>query len=94
MTATRSGVVRIGVRCPNGCYTLFDAMQLRLGSLGTVPSPDQRLDLEPGGAASLAFRLGGAKRRGLARRGHVTARVDVQGQTGTVRFTVRVRAAA
>ena len=93
VTATRSGVVRIGVRCPNGCFTLFDAIELRLGSLGAVPSPDQRLDLKAGGAASLAFRLGGAKRRGLARRGHVTARVDVQGQTGTVRFAVRVRAA-
>ena len=94
VTATRSGVVRIGVRCPQGCFTRFDAIELRLGSLGTVPSPDQRLDLEPGGAASLAFRLGGAKRRGLARRGHITARVDVQGQTGAVRFAVRVRASA
>jgi len=92
VTATRSGVVRIRVRCAHGCIGVSGGMELRLGSLGRVFTGETSLDLTAGRSGHVAFRLSRGQRRSLRRRGTVTARVSIIGYADRARFSVRLRA--
>jgi hypothetical protein len=92
VTATRAGVVRIGVRCPRGCLGLGGGMDLRLGSIGQVFTGETMLDLLAGRRGHIAFRLSRGQLRGLRRRGPVTGRVSIIGNADRTQFNVRLHA--
>lgn len=91
--ATRAGLVRIAVRCPQGCLGVGGGMDLRLRGVGRVFEGDGLLDLQPGRSGHVVFRLTPGQRRALHRRGSVAARVSIIGYADRTSFDVRVRAA-
>ncbi len=93
VTATRTGVVRIRVRCPQGCMAVPNGMDLRLGNRASAVVGETFLDLPAGSSsARITFRLSRGQLRGLRRRGTVTGRVSINGYEERTRFSVRVRA--
>jgi len=92
VTATRSGLVRIRVRCARGCLGVGGGMDMRLGSLGMVYTGETLLDLTAGRSGHIAFKLTRGQLRGLRRRGAITARVSIIGYSDRAGFSVRLRA--
>ena len=92
VTATRTGVVRIRVRCAHGCLGLGGGMDLHLGRLGRVFTGETLLDLLAGRSGHISFRLSRGQLRGLRRRGAVTGRVSIIGNADRARFSVRLQA--
>ena len=92
VTATRTGVVRIRVRCAHGCLAVSGGMDLRLGNLGRVFTGQTPLDLTAGRSGHISFRLSPGQLRGLRRRDAVTGRVTIIANADRTRFSVRLHA--